>query len=215
MGEGATRVGTPVVEEAWAGWQSKEGTGMEAEFNPRRAGKLHWHEDRVRPIKVSPDKLVHANPLKDLYYDAQDRKHKARDVDLPIRTFNIHISEIPVGGETRLHKHHNEAVIYIIRGRGHSMVQGRRYDWQAGDFLYVPPFSWHSNHNDGDEPVYFMGITNKRLLNWLGLDRKVEAGVHLTVEEAEQEIRSAEYSPYSWYHIDPDSGVVFGPEGLK
>lgn len=189
--------------------------GMEQELDPRRAGKVHWHEAVVKPIKVAPEKLVHKNPLQEMYYDGRDRKHRARDVDLPVRTFNIHISEIPVGGSTRLHKHHNEAVIYIIKGKGHTMIQGRRYDWETGDFLYVPPFCWHSNHNDGDEPAYFMGITNKRLLNWLGLDRKVEAGVDVPVEEAEREIASEEYSPYSWYRIDPQTGVTFGEEGLK
>ncbi|MBC7343637.1 MAG: cupin domain-containing protein [Clostridia bacterium] len=188
---------------------------MEDAFNPRRQGKVHWHEEIVRPIKVAPEKLVHKNPLKDMYYDAQDRKHKARDVDLPMRTMNIHISEIPVGSATRLHKHHNEAVIYIIKGKGHTMIQGRRFDWEAGDFLYVPPFCWHSNHNDGDEPAYFMGITNKRLLNWLGLDRKVEAEVHVSMEEVEREIAAEDYSPYSWYRIDPEQGIRFGPDDRK
>ena len=64
---------------------------MSEEFNPRKAGKLHYHEEIVRPIAVDPSKLVHHKPIEDLYMDGQDRKHKARDVDLPMRCMNIHI----------------------------------------------------------------------------------------------------------------------------
>ncbi len=185
------------------------------EIDPRRTGKVHWHEEIVRPIKVSPRQLIQKNPRNDMVYDGKDRKHNVRDVSLPMRCFNVHISEIPVGAMSRLHKHHNEALIYIIQGKGHSMVQGERYDWEEGDFLYAPPFVWHSHHNDGQEPVYYMGITNKRMLNWLGLDRKVEAGVHMTMEEVEKEIASGDYSPYSWYEIDPEQGVTYGQDHRK
>jgi|GEM_PF-2548635 len=188
---------------------------MSDEIDPRKTGKLHYHEEIVRPIKVSPHKLIHQDPKSDMVYDGKDRKHSARDVDLPMRTFNVHISEIPPHSASRLHKHHNEALIYIIEGKGYSMVQGKRIDWQAGDFLYAPPFVWHSHHNDQDTPAYYMGITNKRMLNWLGLDRKVEAGIHMTMEQVEKEIASGDYSPYSWYNIDPDEGVTFGKEHLK
>jgi len=185
------------------------------EFNPRKKGKLHWHEEVVRPIKVSPEKMAHKNPLGDMYMDAQDRKHRGRDVDLPMRTINIHLTEMAPGETTRLHKHHNEAVVYIVKGKGYSTIQGRRYDWETGDFLYIPVFCWHSHTNSTDQPAYYMGITNKRMLDWLGLDRKVEAGVHVTMEEAEKEIASDQFSPYSYYHFDPDKGVKFGPWNVE
>jgi len=188
---------------------------MSEEQDPRKMGKLHWHEEEVKPIKVAPPRLVHKNPMADLYYDGKDRKHAARDVDLPIRCFNIHISEIPVGKNTRPHKHHNEAVIYILKGKGHTMIQGQRYDWEAGDFIYIPVMCWHSNHNDGDEPAYFMGITNKRMLNWLGLDRKVESGITVPEETMAKEIAAQDWSPYSWFNMDPEEGVTFGEEHLK
>lgn len=54
-----------------------------------------------------------------------------------------------------------------------------------------------------------MGITNKRMLDWLGLDRKVEAGVHVSDEDVQKEIDAEEYSPYSYYKANPD-GVKFG-----
>lgn len=179
--------------------------------NPRRTGKLHYHEDEVRPLEAA--KLVHRQPHRDLYADP-DRSHPARDVDLPLRTIQLHISRLDPGQQTRLHKHHNEAAIYIIEGTGHSDVQGVSYPWEQGDFLYIPTMQWHTHVNSSDGPVLYMGITNKRMLDWLGLDRKIEAGKHVSPEEVEREIASGRFSPYSHYSITPEEGVRFGPEGF-
>lgn len=179
--------------------------------SPRRTGKLHYHEEEVRPLEVG--KIIHRQPHLDLYSDS-DRQHPARDVDLPLRTIQLHISELKPGQQTRLHKHHNEAAIYIMQGTGHSDVQGVKAPWEKGDFLYIPPMQWHTHVNSGDEPVLYLGITNKRMLDWLGLDRKVEAGVHVPMDEVEKEIASGKFSPYSHYSVSPEEGVRFGPPGF-
>jgi len=183
------------------------------EVDVRRTGKMHYHEEVVRPVKVR--RITQKNPAADLVF-VKDRAHAAREVELPMRTINIHIGELRPGASTRLHKHHNEAVIYIIKGKGYSEVQGRRYDWEAGDFLYMPSMCWHRHVNEGAESVLYMGITNKRMLDWLAMDRKVEAGIHVSTDEVEEEIKSGRWSPYSWYRIDADAdrGVEIGPPGF-
>jgi quercetin dioxygenase-like cupin family protein len=180
---------------------------------PRRKGKLHYHEEEVRPLEAYP--LVHKAPHLDLYADS-DRKHPGRDVDLPLRTVQLHIGKLEPGQSTNLHKHHNEAAIYIIEGVGHSEIQGQKIEWEKGDFIYIPTMQWHTHVNPegAENPVLYMGITNKRMLDWLGLDRKVEAGRHVPMEEVEKEIAAKKYSPYSHYSIDPDNGVRFGPPGF-
>lgn len=179
--------------------------------SPRRTGKLHYHEEEVWPIEAA--KLIHRQPHKDLYADS-DRNHPGRDVDLPLRTIQLHIGRLEPGQATRLHKHHNEAAIYIIEGTGHSEVQGLEVPWERGDFVYIPPMQWHTHVNSGEHAVLYMGITNKRMLDWLGLDRKVEAGVHVPMEDVRREIESGRFSPYSHYSITPAEGVRFGPEGF-
>jgi quercetin dioxygenase-like cupin family protein len=178
---------------------------------PRRKGKLHYHEEEVRPLEARP--LVHRQPHLDLYADS-DRKHPGRDVDLPLRTVQMHIGKLEPGQATNLHKHHNEAAIYIIEGSGHSEIQGQKVPWEKGDFIYIPTMQWHTHVNSGDAPVLYLGITNKRMLDWLGLDRKVEAGRHVPMAEVQKEIESGRFSPYSYYSVDPDTGVRFGPEGF-
>jgi quercetin dioxygenase-like cupin family protein len=180
---------------------------------PRRKGKLHYHEEEVRPLEAYP--LVHKAPHLDLYADS-DRKHPGRDVDLPLRTVQLHIGKLEPGQSTNLHKHHNEAAIYIIEGTGYSEIQGEKIPWEKGDFIYIPTMQWHTHVNPegAENPVLYMGITNKRMLDWLGLDRKVEAGRHVPMEEVEKEISARKFSPYSHYSIDPQTGVRFGPAGF-
>ncbi|HKY50360.1 MAG TPA: cupin domain-containing protein [Candidatus Limnocylindria bacterium] len=50
------------------------------------------------------------------------------------------------------HKHtHTEAMLYVLEGRGYSIVDGERYDWEAGDAVHVPPrMTTHEHFNDSD-----------------------------------------------------------------
>ena len=36
------------------------------------------------------------------------------------------------------HRHQGGLVIYVIKGKGYSMVDGERIDWKAGDLLLLP-----------------------------------------------------------------------------
>lgn len=41
---------------------------------------------------------------------------------------------------TASHKHsHTEAMLYALEGSGYSEIDGKRYDWEAGDAVHVPP----------------------------------------------------------------------------
>ena len=66
------------------------------------------------------------------------------------------------------HRHTVEAIIYFLKGRGHSIIDGVRYDWGAGDLLSVPMFSWHRHINDTDEPVLRIASTTGPLSLGLG-----------------------------------------------
>lgn len=66
------------------------------------------------------------------------------------------------------HRHTVEAVIYFLKGRGHSIIDGKRYDWQAGDLLCVPMFSWHRHINDTEEEVVRIASTTGPLSMGIG-----------------------------------------------
>ncbi len=71
------------------------------------------------------------------------------------RTFRFWINRLPPATEPRKkklgHRHTVEAVIHMIKGRGYSVIDGQRYDWEAGDFLCVPVFAWHVHFPDESE----------------------------------------------------------------
>ncbi|HLC26965.1 MAG TPA: cupin domain-containing protein [bacterium] len=37
-----------------------------------------------------------------------------------------------------MHRHQGGVVIFVMEGRGYSLVDGQRYDWEAGDLLLLP-----------------------------------------------------------------------------
>jgi quercetin dioxygenase-like cupin family protein len=53
---------------------------------------------------------------------------------------------------TRSHRHtHTEAMLYVLEGSGYSEIDGKRYDWEAGDAVHVPPrMTLHEHFNDTD-----------------------------------------------------------------
>lgn len=57
--------------------------------------------------------------------------------------------EVP---HTSSHEHtHTEAVLYVLEGVGYSLIDGVRYDWQAGDAVQVPPkMTRHEHFNPSD-----------------------------------------------------------------
>ena len=50
------------------------------------------------------------------------------------------------------HRHsHTEAMLYVLEGRGYSMIDGVRHDWEKGDAVHVPPrMTLHEHFNDSD-----------------------------------------------------------------
>ena len=37
-----------------------------------------------------------------------------------------------------MHRHQGGVVIFVLEGRGYSLVEGERFDWEAGDLLLLP-----------------------------------------------------------------------------
>ena len=93
-----------------------------------------------------------------------------------VQTMAMFIAEIPPGDHNVGHRHFNEAMIYILEGRGHSIVDGQRYDWAEGDVISVPIDKWHQHFNDDpDKRVRYLGITNLPLLRAMGLSTLEDA----------------------------------------
>jgi len=68
------------------------------------------------------------------------------------------------------HRHNSFALYHIMKGKGYSVVEGERIDWEAGDILCIPVMAWHSNCNlDPKEPALFLATINRPLMEALDL----------------------------------------------
>ena len=70
----------------------------------------------------------------------------------------------PPGIVDKPHRHVSSAINYYFRGSGYSRVEGKRYEWKAGDLMVSAPGWAVHNHasNDGD-PVYELTIQDQPL----------------------------------------------------
>ena len=69
----------------------------------------------------------------------------------------------PPGVIDRPHRHVSSAINYYFRGSGYSVVDGRRYEWNAGDLMLSAPGWAVHNHASYDEPVYELTIQDQPL----------------------------------------------------
>lgn len=89
-------------------------------------------------------------------------------------TLGAHMSELRPGAHNRGHRHVDEAIFYIVAGRGWSELRQddekpmQRVDWKAGSLVAIPANAWHQHFNaNPDEPARMLAFKNTRLLRKL------------------------------------------------
>jgi len=86
-------------------------------------------------------------------------------------TLGCYIQMLRPGVRTRSHRETSSAVYHVVAGAGHSVIDGRRFDWTRGDFFAVPPRARHEQAGDGDDPAILFSFQDVPLLTALGLYR--------------------------------------------
>jgi len=54
------------------------------------------------------------------------------------------------GQHTKAHRHTGSFVYQCAKGRGYSVINGQRFDWQERDIFVVPSWCWHEHVNLSD-----------------------------------------------------------------
>lgn len=84
------------------------------------------------------------------------------------------------------HRHTPAQIRFIIQGTGaYTTSEGEQMFMEPGDLLVQPNWTWHGTTNPGNEPVMWVDIQDRNLVNYLGAFRRdlwpnddVEPAVH-------------------------------------
>ena len=133
-----------------------------------------------------------------------------------METVDAYMQIIPPGSRSGRHRHLAEECLYVVEGCGYDLHQDcdveitdtyhwtpqaevKRYEWQAGDVIYIPPNTIHQHFNaSASRPVRLIAASN-RIFKSCGLNDLEQlddapdyrAGVALTAEMVSQLIRPA------------------------
>jgi gentisate 1,2-dioxygenase len=78
---------------------------------------------------------------------------------------------------TKAHRHTGSFIYQVAKGSGHSIVGGKRFDWQARDIFCVPSWTWHEHANDSNnEDVCLFAFNDLPVIESLGLYREEAYG---------------------------------------
>ena len=104
-----------------------------------------------------------------------------------METVDAYMQIIPPGSRSGKHRHFAEECLYVLEGRGYDLHQDcdveitdtyhwkpqdevKRYEWEAGDVIYIPPNTIHQHFNaDLERPVRLISAIN-RVYRFCGLN---------------------------------------------
>ena len=110
-----------------------------------------------------------------------------------METVDAYMQIVPPGSRSGKHRHLAEECLYVVEGRGYDLHQDcdveitdtyhwrpqaevKRYDWEAGDVIYIPPNTIHQHFNAAaDEPVRLISAIN-RIYKYCGLNDLEQIG---------------------------------------
>ena len=100
------------------------------------------------------------------------------------QSLQMHFVELFPGGSNRGHGHQNEALFYILEGRGYEIHDGKRYDWEKDDLVVVHNDSVH-RHFNADPNQRALALVMKAKAEWMYLGL-TQQGLSAPVAEEER-----------------------------
>ena len=109
------------------------------------------------------------------------------DMNTRMETVDAYMQIIPPGSRSGRHRHLAEECVYVIEGKGYDLHEDcdveitdvfewkpvgklQRFEWEAGDVIYIPPNTIHQHFNaDPKNPARLISSTN-RIFKQIGLN---------------------------------------------
>ena len=92
-----------------------------------------------------------------------------------MQTMSASIQLLPAGFKGKAHKHTGSFVYQCAKGKGYSIINGKRFDWEERDIFCVPSWAWHEHHNLSDtEDACLFNFNDLPVIEKLGLYQERE-----------------------------------------
>ncbi len=74
-----------------------------------------------------------------------------------MQTIGASMQMLRPGEKTKAHRHTGSYLYQVAKGKGYSIIGGKRFDWQERDIFCVPSWAWHEHANlsDSDDACLF------------------------------------------------------------
>ncbi len=83
------------------------------------------------------------------------------------------------GSHTQAHQHASSSVYLVIHGRGFSVIEGQRFDWEQGDVFAIPAWACHEHANlSTSEAAALFAFNDAPVMQALGLYREAPYTAH-------------------------------------
>ena len=94
-----------------------------------------------------------------------------------MRTMGASMQMLRPGEHTKAHRHTGSYLYHVAKGRGHSIINGKRFDWSERDIFCVPSWAWHEHVNGSasDDACLFC-LNDLPVMRALGLYREEAFG---------------------------------------
>jgi quercetin dioxygenase-like cupin family protein len=159
---------------------AKEGRVFLRGMSSEQYGLKEFREAQLAAPRVRNDDVVVDDAAVGHSGDSADSRTWWRigPGDEPFLTQNlqVHFVEIPAGKSNHGHGHQNEAVFYILQGKGYEIHDDKRYPWSKDDLVIVHTDSVHRHFNDGDETAKALVVKAKCSWMSLGLVQQGRSG---------------------------------------
>ncbi|WP_175623273.1 cupin domain-containing protein [Chryseobacterium schmidteae] len=149
------------------------------ESEQKQFSSKDFHQTFARPTFVKPSHVIHKNVENEGVHNqfSEERKHPVFFVDLPSKNVSMTIGGLLPAQKTNRHRHTYETILYVLEGKGWTLVEDEKVEWEAGDAVYIPSWAWHQHQNVSDtEPARYIACENAPQLQNLGVALREEEG---------------------------------------
>ena len=94
-----------------------------------------------------------------------------------MQTIGASMQMLRPGESTQAHRHTGSFIYQVAKGRGHSIIDGKRFDWKERDIFCVPSWAWHEHVNaSASDDACLFTFNDLPVMHALGLYREEAFG---------------------------------------